>query len=137
MVYRQGIDHDISNVVKAFPECQLYMPKQQKETIIQLPTPTRVFEVVSTDFFEYAGRTYLVYADRLSGWPWVSHMGQSASAHQLTTSLQQAFASTRIPNMLLSDGGLQFTAKTQDILAKWGVQHQRSSPHYHQARGHA
>ena len=80
VIYWPGIDHDISNVVKACQECQLYMPKQQKEPIIQLPTPTRVFEVVSADFFEYAGRTYLVYADRLSGWPWVSHMGRSASA---------------------------------------------------------
>ena len=65
-------------------------------------------------------------------------MGRSASAHQLTTSLRQAFASTGVPNLLLNDGGPQFTAKkTRDFLAKWGVQQQLSSPHYHQANGHA
>lgn len=138
VVYWPGIDNDVSNAVKACPECQLYLPKQQKEPIIQLPTPTRVFEVVSADFFEYAGRTYLVYADRLSGWPWVCHMGRSASAHQLTTSLRQAFSATGVPVLLLSDGGPQFTAKkTQDFLTKWGVKHQLSSPHYPQANGHA
>ena len=138
VVYWPGIDNDVSNTVRACKQCQLYLPKQQKEPIIQLPTPTRVFEVVSADFFEYAGRTYLVYADRLSGWPWVCHMGRSASAHQLTTSLRQAFASTGVPNLLLSDGGPQFTAKkTQDFLKKWGGKHQLSSPHYHQANGHA
>ena len=138
VVYWPGIDRDISNTVKSCPECQRYMPKQQKEPIIQMPAPTRVFEVVSADFFEYGGRTYLVYVDRMSGWPWVSHMGRSASAHQLVTSLRQAFASTGVPNLLLSDGGPQFTAKkTRDFLSKWEVNHQLSSPHYPQANGHA
>ena len=97
VVYWPGIDRDISNVVKACQACRLHLPKQQKEPIIQMRLPTRVFEVVSVDFFEYGGRSYLVYADRLSGWPWVSHMGRTASAHQLTTSLRQAFASTGVP----------------------------------------
>ncbi|KAF0298382.1 hypothetical protein FJT64_004248 [Amphibalanus amphitrite] len=31
--------------------------------------PTRVFESVSADYFSAGGHTYLVYVDRLSGWP--------------------------------------------------------------------
>ena len=138
VVYWPGIDNDISNMVKGCKECQLHLPRQQKEPIIQLPQPTRVFEVVSADFFEYAAHTYLVYVDRLSGWPWVCHMGRSASAHQLTTSLRKAFASTGAPCLLLTDGGPQFTAKkTREFLDKWGVRQQFSSPHYPQANGHA
>ena len=138
VAYWPGIDNDITNVVKGCQECRLHLPRQQKEPIIQMPLPSRVFEVVSTDFFEYAGRTYLVYTDRLSGWPWVCHMGRTASAHQLTTSLRQAFAATGVPSLLLSDGGPQFAAKkTRDFLKKWNVKHQLSSPHYPQANGHA
>ena len=42
-------------------------PSQQKEPLIMEATPTRVFEAVSADYFSWAGRAYLVYADRLSG----------------------------------------------------------------------
>ena len=50
------------------------MPSQQKEPLIPEETPTRVFEAVSADYFAWAGRTFLVYADRLSGWPLVIHV---------------------------------------------------------------
>ena len=37
--------------------------------------PTRVFEEASADIFYYGGKHYLVYCDRLSGWPVVADMG--------------------------------------------------------------
>ena len=65
-------------------------------------------------------------------------MGRTASAHLLATSLQQAFASTGVSSLFLSDGEPQFTAKkTREFLQKWGVKHQLSSPHNRQANGHA
>ena len=70
-----------------------------------MSTPTRVFEVVSADFFEHAGRTYFVDADRLSGWPSVCHMSRSNQPP------------TGVPSLLVSDGGPQFAAKkTRDLL---------------------
>ena len=65
--YWREVDHHVSNIVRTCPECQLNLLKQQREPAIQFPMPTRVVEGVPVDFFELAGRTYLVYAERMSG----------------------------------------------------------------------
>ena len=102
------------------------------------PPPSRVFESVSTDYFHHAGRTYLVYADRLSGWPIVRDCAGEASSRHLISALRDTFSSTGVPSVLRSDGGPQFAAKlTRDFLARWGVTHVLSSPHYPQSNGHA
>ena len=68
-VYWPGINNDISTTVASCDKCQELLPSQQREPLKSEPLPTRVFEDVSADFFSYAGRDYLVYVDRLSGWP--------------------------------------------------------------------
>ena len=138
VVYWPGVDNDVSNVVRSCKQCRTHQQAQQKEPIIQEETPSRVFEAASADFFEYAGRTYLVYADRLSGWPCVIDMSHEATARNLVTALREMFSYTGVPVVLRTDGGPQFTAGlTRRFLSKWGVQHQISSPHYPQANGHA
>ena len=137
-VYWPGVDQDVSNTVKTCKQCQTHQSSQQKEPIIQEKTPSRVFEAASADFFQYAGRTYLVYVDRLSGWPCVSDMSREATARNLTSALREMFSYTGVPAVLRTDGGPQFTAGlTRRFLAKWGVKHEISSPHYPQANGHA
>ena len=80
------------------------------------------FKVISVDFLEYVGRTYLVHADRLAGWLWVSYMVQTVSAHQLTGSLRQAFKSMGVSSLLLSDGDLQLTVKkSREFLQEQGI----------------
>ena len=102
------------------------------------PAPTRVFQSVSADFFHVAGRTFLVCADRLSGWPYVSVCRRAASAEQLTRDLRHLFSLMGVPTLLRSDGGPQFTSSTlRHFLKKWEVSHQMSSPGHPQSNGHA
>ena len=137
-VYWPGMDHDVTNIVRSCMQCRTHQMAQQKEPIIQERLPSRVFEAASADFFEYAGRTYLVYADRLSGWPFVTDMSHEATARNLVSALREMFSYTGVPVVLRTDGGPQFTAGiTKKFLTKWGVQHQVSTPHYPQANGHA
>lgn len=101
-------------------------------------TPTRVFQAVSADYFSWAGRTFLVYVDRLSGWPFVYRVKGEASAQDLTRNLRRVFSMTGVPQTLRTDGGGQFSAKhTRDFLRRWGVAHQQSTPHYPQSNGHS
>ena len=138
VVYWPFLDSDIANHVGACPACQQYLPSQQKEPLMPEKTPSRVLEAVSADYFAWAGRTFLVYADRLSGWPFVSHVAGEATARDLVCSLRQIFAATGVPTTLRTDGGHQFTARlTREFLRRWGVEHQISTPHYPQSNGHA
>ena len=109
-VYWPGLDQDIANLVGSCTACQRYLPSQQREPLVAEATPTRVFEAVSADYFVWAGRTYLVYVDRLSGWPFVFHCTGEASAKGLAPSLRVVFAATGAPQTLRTDGGPQFAA---------------------------
>lgn len=95
---------------------------QQKEPLMKDPAPKRVFESVSADFFNAAGKCFLVYVDRLSGWPVVATFPRDATARELVSTLRKIFASTGAPNVLRLDGGPLFTARvTMDFMRRWQV----------------
>ncbi|XP_045108661.1 uncharacterized protein K02A2.6-like [Portunus trituberculatus] len=137
-VYWPGIERDIAQVVSSCRECRALLPRQANEPLWQHDDPpTRVFESVSADYFHLAGRTFLVYIDRKSGWPCVSSCPRSANGHHLTCELRNFFAATGVPRVL-SDGGPQFASSThRRFLARWGVEHRITSPYNARANGHA
>ena len=139
-VYWPGIDRDVENTAHSCCSCRRYAPSQPNEPLWQNDAPpSRVFESVSADYFHVAGRTYLVYVDRKSGWPHVvSCPRDTASAHHLTRVLRSVFADTSVPVLLRTDGGPQCTSSTvRRFLQRWGVRHQVSSPGYPRSNGHA
>ena len=84
-VYWPGISNDIATTVASCNKCREHRPSQQREPLRSEPLPKRVFEDASADFFHYAGRYFLVYVDRLSGWPVVFHFpkGTTTSRHTI------------------------------------------------------
>ena len=138
-VYWPGIDRDVTNVVSSCPRCRQLAASHANEPLWREDDrPSRVFESVSADYFHVAGRTYLVYADRLSGWPYVTICPRTASADHLTRELRALFAQTGVPTVLRTDGGPQFTSGTlRRFLSRWEVRHEISSPRYPRSNGHA
>ena len=67
VVYWPQLDKQIADLVGACGICQRHLPSLPKEPLMPEPMPSRVFQAVSADYFSWAGRTYLVYVDRLSG----------------------------------------------------------------------
>ena len=111
-VYWPGINNDISTTVSSCDKCQELLPSQQREPLKSEPLPTRVFEDVSADFFSYAGRDYLVYVDRLSGWPVTFHFakGNTTSRHTIYA-CRRAFVALGVPIRFRSDGAPQFASR--------------------------
>ncbi|KAF0314284.1 uncharacterized protein FJT64_015262 [Amphibalanus amphitrite] len=94
--------------------------------------------LISADYFSAGGHTYLVYVDRLSGWPYVTVCPRTASADHLTRQLRLMFSQTGVPTVFRSDGGPQFASGTlRRFLKRWDVRHEMSSPHYPRSNGHA
>ena len=112
-------------------------PSQQREPLKSEPLPTRVFEDVSADFFSYAGRDYLVYVDRLSGWPVTFHFakGNTTSRHTINA-CRRAFVALGVLVRFRSDGAPQFASREfRQFLKRWGVNAVLSIPHYPQSNG--
>ncbi|XP_064100911.1 uncharacterized protein K02A2.6-like [Macrobrachium nipponense] len=112
-VFWPGIDSDIANTVAACEPCQVLRPSQQREPLHNDDHPSRPFESVSADFFQVAGKSFLVVADRLSGWPVV--------------------VPCKGDYCLLDHTPLLPLLQRE----RWCVHHITSSPHYPQSNGHA
>ena len=137
-VFWPGIDSDIASTVHACEPCQVLQPSQQREPYRNDDKPTRPFESVSADFFQVAGKEFLVIADRLSGWPVVFPCTHNATSYTLCRAVCRYFRCVGVPVRLRSDGGPQFaSADFQDCMARWGVTHIMSSPGHAASNGHA
>ena len=137
-VYWPGIDNDVTNTVNACKDCQELLPSLQKEPMMSETEPSRPFQSVSTDYFDHAGKPYLIYTDRLSGWPMVKTFNNGATATKLISALRKIFAATGVPERLRADNGPQYISKElRNFLEQWSVTISPSSPHYHQSNGHA
>ncbi|XP_064079558.1 uncharacterized protein K02A2.6-like [Macrobrachium nipponense] len=137
-VFWPGIDSDIANTVSACEPCQVLRPSQQQEPLHNDDHPSRPFESVSADFFQVAGKSFLVVADRLSGWPVVVPCKGDTTASSTILHFCRYFREVGVPLRLRTDGGPQFTSKEfADFTERWGVHHITSSPHYPQSNGHA
>lgn len=137
-IYWPGMGSDIFNTVQACEKCQFFQPSQQKEPLCPTPTPSRVFECVSSDLFEFRGRSFLIYVDRLSGFPFVTEWVSDPTANQVVKIMRKYFVLCGVPVSIRTDGGPQFKAKVfQDFLVRWGVIWSPSTPYYPQSNGHA
>jgi len=137
-VYYPGINSDITNTVESCPECQIRLPSLPKEPLIQDVKPSRVYEVVTVDLFTLDKKHFLVYSDRLSGFPSVAMWNKDPSSADVIKVVLRLFVSTGVPVRLRSDGGPQFSSEEfQSFLHRWGVEWMPSSPHYAQSNGHA
>ncbi|XP_045120347.1 uncharacterized protein LOC123509838 [Portunus trituberculatus] len=137
-VFWPGIDSDIANTVRACEPCQVLQPSQQQKPLMCDDNPSRPFESVSADFFTVAGKSFLVIADRLSGWPVVVPCGADTTATRTMQMFCRYFREVGVPLRLRTDGGPQFaSADFQNFMERWGVHHIVTSPHYPQSNGHA
>ncbi|KAF0297403.1 uncharacterized protein FJT64_005105 [Amphibalanus amphitrite] len=99
-VYWPGIDKQIADTVAACAQCRQRLPSHAREPMWREDgAPTRVFESVSADYFSAGGHTYLVYVDRLSGWPYVTVCPRTASADHLARQLRLMFSQTGVPTV--------------------------------------
>lgn len=137
-VFWPGIDSDIKNTVEACESCQLLQPSQQREPLQCDDHPNRPFESVSADFFQVAGKPFLVIADRLSGWPVIVPCGKDTTSASVIRMFCRYFREVGVPLRLRTDGGPPFTSSDfKSFTERWGVHHVVTSPHYPQSNGHA
>jgi len=100
------------------------------------PLPKRPFEEVSADLFSLAGKTFLVFVDRLSGFPLIAEWRNDPSSQQVAYECREFFSLVGVPTKFRSDQGPQFAAASfKKFLQRWGVEWIPSSPHFPSSNG--
>ena len=86
--------------------------------------------MISSDYFSYAGKAYVIVVDRYSGWLSVHRAGCNG-AKDLITILKDYFATFAIARQITSDGGPQYTSHSmKTFLKEWNVSHRVSSSYF-------
>ena len=137
-VFWPGMNNDIESTVEACFACQEARPSLAKEPMIIEDPPKRPGQDGSADLFTTAGKQFMVYCDRFSGWPEVTQWNNMPSSKQVVRSLQSTFSTIGIPVRIRSDGGPQFKAQEfLDFLTRWGIVWEPSSVENPSSNGHA
>ena len=119
-VYWPDITNDIARIRDQCTHCHRMAKSNPMQPPSDLILPDYPFQMISSDYFTYNSKEYVVIVDRYSNWPMVYR--SESGAEGLIKRIRETFVTFGIPEELTSDGGPQFKAgKTQDFLNAWGV----------------
>ena len=117
--------------------CNTIAPSQPREPLMSPADPEFPFQQVVVDFVDIQGKSYMVYADRYTGWVEVALM-QSGKAKTICDTMRTWFCTYGTPEEISSDGGPPFESKEYDsFLKNWGIRKRTSSAYYPQSNGRA
>ena len=100
--------------------------------------PERPFNVVPADLFYVGKKVYMIFADRLSGYPLANFWRKDPKTSQVVKQLQYNFLLFGKPLKFESDGGAQFNSKEMRVfLDECCIQHGQPSSYHCESIGHA
>ena len=137
IVYWPGINKDILRYYQSCKTCIKYSKSQRREPLQPHPIPPVPWHTVATDLFETKNSKYLLIVDYYSRFP-ILHKLSSTTSRVLVQEMKAIFAKVGVPNIIVSDGGPQYTsAEFKDFTKHWQIEHRVSSPRNPQSNGMA
>ena len=137
VVYWPRIDNDIDVVCQSCEKCVLDRPSNPQERELHLPKPSRAFEIISADFADYDGLSFLIITDWKTGW-FSTRPVKRKDAKTTVHELRDFISDTAVPTYLFTDNGQPFpSSEVQDFLKRWGIKWISSSPLYPQSNSYA
>ena len=141
LVFWPGLTSDLERARAQCRTCHRNAPSQPKLPPTAPKLPTTPFQMVFADYFDLAGKHYLIIGDRLSGWTEVVKVtpGTSSSGSKgLCEALRRVFQTFGVPEEISSDGGPEFVSnEAKEFYIRWGVDHRLSSAYFPQSNGRA
>ena len=135
LYYWPNLKRDIMGVVDRCQACQRIRQSRQAEKHINT-SATRPWEAISTDLFHLDGRTFVIVADRFSGYPFVFKLPKTDTA-SMTKIFFELFCAQGFPVRCRSDGGPQYRGPFKIWCKKYNIVHELSSADHPASNGHA
>ena len=137
IVFWPGMAHDIKQLADSCETCQEMKPRNTQEPLKQHNEGDGPWQKIGLDFFEIAGKHYLIVVDYYSNFIEIDLLTSQTSTRTITL-LKKHFARYGIPRVIVSDGGPQFTSQEfNSFMTSWGISHHTSSPMHQRANGKA
>jgi hypothetical protein len=137
-VYWPGMDKDISDHVSSCTTCREHAPSKPREPLISTDPPSYPFQKVASDLFEIGAEHYLVYVDRLTGFPELAHFPNSTTSSVIINTMREFFHRWGVPEEMSLDGAPNLkSVEIKEWLTSWNVNVRLSSAYYAQSNGRA
>lgn len=137
VLFWPGMSKQIEDIVQRCDICKHYQKSNAKEPMVKADLPTRPWEKVATDLFEYKNKSYLLVVDYYSKFFEVCLLNNIRS-ETVITHMKSIFARHGIPDIIVSDNAKQYTSEKFKAFEKtWEFKHVTSSPRYPQSNGMA
>ena len=134
-VYWPRINKDLLKQYQSCKTCIKHSKSQRNEPLQSHPTPKVPWHTVATDLFKTKDSKYLLIVDYYSRFPVLHKLG-STTSKVLVQEMKAVFAELGVPNVIVSDGGSQYTsAEFKDFTKHWQIEHGVSSPRNPQSNG--
>ncbi len=129
------MNEQIGTVVSKCDTCQEYQMSNPKEPMVQAPIPSRPWEIVATDLFQWEQNNYMVVVDYYSRYIEIARL-ENTTSKTVVNHTKSIFARHGIPEVVRSDNGPQYTAmEYKQFAQEWKFEHQTSSPYYPKSNG--
>ena len=121
-VYWPGINKDILRQYQSCKTCIKHCKSQRSEPLQSYPTPELPWHMVATDLFEIKNSKYLLMVHYYSRFPILCKLG-STTSKVLFQEMKAVFVELGVPNMIVSDGGPQYTStEFRDFTKQWQIE---------------
>ena len=132
-----GMDAAIRLYRAQCKQCNTNAPSQPSEPIVVTQLPEMPFQQTVADLCDLEGHTFLIYADRYSGWV-EGTMIRNGKFSTIRRHLLSWFVTFGAPEEISTDGGPPFNSTSyEEFLKQWGIQRRLSSAYYPQSNGRA
>ena len=129
------MSEDIFYYVDKCATCNSAKPHQQKEPMQLHQVPSRPFEFVGTDLFDFNGKTFIVLVDSYSGFFDFQELS-APNSKNIINFLKRQFSIHGIPSQIISDNATYYVSQEFKTFSKdWNFQHITSSPNFPRSNG--
>ena len=135
-VWWPSINKEIQDMIEGCNTCIKHQRMQYK-TMKTGTLPDTAWEMIGTDLFEFEGQWYALFIDYFSRWIEVADMRSQTGEH-LVRKFRPLLARYGAPKVIRSDNGPCYISQEwKGLMEEYAIDHQTSSPHYHQSNGMA
>ena len=134
-VWWPSISKDLTTYVDNCMFCQIHKRRNKCEPIIPSKLPDKPWDKIGLDLFELDSKRYLIAVDYFSRWFEVIEM-KTISSECVIRALKRLFTTFGIPEIIRSDGGLQFDSLMfKNFANDYNFVHLISDPYFPQGNG--
>jgi len=135
-VWWPGISQQISTMIQNCKQCCQNF-QHCSEPMMPSTLPSRPWQKIGTDLFEFKGTTYLLLIDYYSRYIELARLS-GTTTKSVVSAMKPIFARHGIPDMIVSDNGPQYASQEfKDFATAYDFQHITSSPYHPQGNGEA